>query len=180
MSTYYIAGLPYSDELWHHGIKGQRWGVRRFTNPDGTLTEEGKRRYGSVENYERYLANRQQSKERIRENRRNASAQRGLKLLDKNRSIAGEIGRGVGKQIGISLGVKLGASAIAALTIKGIMDKKVLDISDLGKTGAAGLGIAALSAMGVVGSAHGIYKTTKNVIDLKRAKDAGYVQKKYR
>lgn len=27
----------------HHGIKGQKWGVRRFQNPDGTLTEEGKR-----------------------------------------------------------------------------------------------------------------------------------------
>lgn len=32
-------------ELWHHGIKGQKWGVRRYQNPDGTLTEEGKRRY---------------------------------------------------------------------------------------------------------------------------------------
>ena len=29
--------------LAHHGIKGQKWGVRRFQNPDGTLTEEGKR-----------------------------------------------------------------------------------------------------------------------------------------
>lgn len=28
----------------HHGIKGQKWGVRRFQNPDGTLTELGKRR----------------------------------------------------------------------------------------------------------------------------------------
>ena len=30
----------------HFGIKGQRWGVRRFENEDGTLTEEGKIRYG--------------------------------------------------------------------------------------------------------------------------------------
>ena len=30
--------------LAHHGIKGQRWGVRRFQNPDGSLTEKGKRR----------------------------------------------------------------------------------------------------------------------------------------
>lgn len=35
-----------SDELYHHGIKGQRWGVRRFQNPDGTLTEAGKAKYG--------------------------------------------------------------------------------------------------------------------------------------
>ena len=33
------------DELYHHGIKGQKWGVRRFQNPDGTLTAEGKKRY---------------------------------------------------------------------------------------------------------------------------------------
>lgn len=34
------------DALMHFGIKGQKWGIRRFENLDGTLTEEGKRRYG--------------------------------------------------------------------------------------------------------------------------------------
>lgn len=32
--------------LMHHGIKGQKWGVRRFQNEDGSLTAEGKKRYG--------------------------------------------------------------------------------------------------------------------------------------
>lgn len=32
--------------LAHHGIKGQKWGVRRFQNPDGSFTDEGRRRYG--------------------------------------------------------------------------------------------------------------------------------------
>lgn len=32
-------------ELWHHGIKGQKWGVRRYQNPDGSLTSAGKKRY---------------------------------------------------------------------------------------------------------------------------------------
>ena len=31
--------------LMHYGIKGQKWGVRRFQNADGTLTPEGKERY---------------------------------------------------------------------------------------------------------------------------------------
>lgn len=34
------------NELYHHGIKGQKWGVRRFENYDGSLTEAGKHRYG--------------------------------------------------------------------------------------------------------------------------------------
>ena len=32
------------DELCHYGIKGQKWGVRRFQNADGSYTSEGKRR----------------------------------------------------------------------------------------------------------------------------------------
>ena len=32
--------------LAHHGIKGQKWGVRRYQNDDGTLTPEGRRHYG--------------------------------------------------------------------------------------------------------------------------------------
>jgi hypothetical protein len=34
------------DFLMHYGIKGQKWGVRRFENSDGTLTDEGRARYG--------------------------------------------------------------------------------------------------------------------------------------
>lgn len=32
----------YDDELLHYGVKGMRWGVRRYQNPDGTLTAKGK------------------------------------------------------------------------------------------------------------------------------------------
>lgn len=34
-------------ELYHSGVKGMKWGIRRYQNADGTLTEEGRARYGA-------------------------------------------------------------------------------------------------------------------------------------
>lgn len=37
--------MTYTNELYHHGVKGMRWGVRRYRNEDGSLTEAGKKKY---------------------------------------------------------------------------------------------------------------------------------------
>lgn len=43
---FYTAVADYKDNsLQHHGILGQKWGIRRFQNPDGTLTAKGRARY---------------------------------------------------------------------------------------------------------------------------------------
>lgn len=37
--------------LMHYGIKGQKWGIRRYQNEDGSYTEEGKRRYKGIKGF---------------------------------------------------------------------------------------------------------------------------------
>ena len=43
----------HSNELYHHGILGQRWGIRRYQKKDGSLTPAGLKRYGSEANFKK-------------------------------------------------------------------------------------------------------------------------------
>ena len=40
------------NELYHRGIPGMKWGIRRFQNEDGTLTPAGKERYSKANTIE--------------------------------------------------------------------------------------------------------------------------------
>ena len=46
----------YNNELYHHGVVGMKWGVRRYQNKDGSLTNAGKRHYGTKANFEKVQA----------------------------------------------------------------------------------------------------------------------------
>lgn len=178
-NTYYVAGISFSADnaLAHHGIKGQRWGVRRYMNEDGTLTPAGRARYGTAENFNRYLENKKKSKEIARANRRQASVDRGRKLLDKNRTRIGAVGRGVGRDVAIGLGAKLGTAAVAAMLTTRVLNERMGSLTP-SKTELGAL--KALSILGVGLSGYNLYRTGRDVVDITRAKNAGYVRKKDR
>lgn len=66
MDSNYILGP--NGELYHWGIKGQRWGFRRYQNKDGSLTAAGKQRYKSTEEElkerEKVIKNKERAKAR--------------------------------------------------------------------------------------------------------------------
>lgn len=62
-----VRSLPNPDsELYHHGIKGQRWGIRHYQNADGSLTEAGKNRYAKKERRDKVKNRRNLSEDELR------------------------------------------------------------------------------------------------------------------
>lgn len=86
--------VPSDSELYHHGVKGMKWGVRRYQNADGSLTTAGKKRAAKLneklderrtEARIRYnVASRSASVARTAETRRerNTAKQVGIKSMD--------------------------------------------------------------------------------------------------
>jgi len=67
------------NDLYHHGIKGQKWGKRRFQNEDGSLTPEGMARYRRKE--ARRQLRREAIKKEFMRDRRNEKAKKRKEAL---------------------------------------------------------------------------------------------------
>ena len=153
--TYYVAGIPYSpNDIYHHGIKGQKWGVRRYTNPDGTLTEEGKRRYGTIENFNRAQ---EQRRQRIDDSRW-ASAARGNELLNDRQAVK--------RKAAISAAVMIGGSLVATGAMAGLMRKAKVDPQKAAKY--ASTATNALVKLGILGTAVNAARDIHNAKQVER------------
>jgi hypothetical protein len=83
--------LKHSDEeLYHHGVKGQKWGVRRYQNEDGSLTSAGKKRLSDYKQKELSLnkakyntAKDTKRIDKLREKQNNADASGNVKRAEK-------------------------------------------------------------------------------------------------
>lgn len=104
-----MMSYTYSNELAHFGIPGQKWGVRRFQNYDGTLTPEGKSRY--YDSFTAYQKKVYDSMPKGRRKRLDSKLEQGMSYTKAMQSIRDENNAEVKKALKIAAGVTLTAVA---------------------------------------------------------------------
>lgn len=91
-------------EIYHHGIKGMKWGIRRYQNKDGSLTAAGRKRYSDdareaatigkkkvseMSNTELRKYNERVNLERQYKSLNPSAAKRGLKFVERSAAVLG-------------------------------------------------------------------------------------------
>lgn len=75
--------------IYHHGIKGQKWGIRRYQNSDGSLTPAGKKRYSEDPDYTEAHSNKpisQMTTDELRRRNNRLQLERQYQSLTKQKS----------------------------------------------------------------------------------------------
>jgi hypothetical protein len=99
----------YNNELYHHGVRGQKWGVRRYQNEDGSLTNAGQRRYARDAREKEFNEYDNSSGKYYKKSKKNGrtdlefdakryvkeDAERTRRLVDSGRNLSGDLKRAV-------------------------------------------------------------------------------------
>lgn len=126
-------------ELQHHGIKGQKWGVRRYRNRDGSLTPAGRKRYSDSasahEHHKRVYDGkkaRELSDQELRDRLNRLNMEKQYNQLTQQETYSGkkfikDVFYGAGKQVAAEQTKKymtIGVAFVAGLATKKLKDKK--------------------------------------------------------
>lgn len=111
------------DELYHHGIKGQKWGVRRYQNPDGSLTQEGYQHWGLNPDGSKFKGKRGSYADSTAKTAKKVFAGSMAAGTVAGAALGGPVGAMVGMYAGMAVGGPTGVIAGAAKTRH--MQKKI-------------------------------------------------------